>query len=76
MVLNPLNVRIVVIVLEGRFKSTNPFSLELRGIDDCSSEGDNGLGSLCCGIILILLGIGVEISVCISIDWTVSGDKK
>ena len=41
-----------------------PFSLK---IDDCSSEGDYGLGSLCCGIILILLGIGVGISAFVSL---------
>ena len=45
----------------------NPFSLEFWGIDDCSSEGDYGLGSLCCGIILILLGIGVGISAFVSL---------
>jgi len=55
----------------------NPFSLEFWGIDDCSSDGDWGLGSLCCGIILILIGIGVGISAIVSLlTGAVSGNKK
>jgi len=55
----------------------NPFSLEFWGIDDCSSDGDWGLGSLCCGIILILIGIGVGIGAIVSlVTGTVSGNKK
>ena len=55
----------------------NPFSFEFWGIDNCSSEGDYGLGSLCCGIILILLGIGIGISGIISlVTGAASDDKK
>ena len=34
---------------------------------ECSSDGDWGLGSLCGGIILILIGIGVGISAFVSL---------
>ena len=34
---------------------------------ECSSDGDWGLGSLCCGIFFILVGIGVGISAFVSL---------
>ncbi|MBT3772174.1 MAG: hypothetical protein HOB52_05445 [Euryarchaeota archaeon] len=44
---------------------------------ECSSDYDWGLGSLCCGIILILIGIGVGISAIVSLlTGAVSGNKK
>tara|TARA_B110001452_G_scaffold211976_1_gene182517 strand:- start:847 stop:1311 length:465 start_codon:yes stop_codon:yes gene_type:complete len=55
----------------------NPFTLEFWGIDDCSSDGDWGLGSLCCGILFILIGIGVGIGAFISLlAGAVSGNEK
>ena len=55
----------------------NPFSLEFWGIGDCGSSGDFGMGSFCCSIICILVGIGVGISSLISlIAGAASGNQK
>ena len=55
----------------------NPFSLEFWGIGDCGSSGDFGMGSFCCSIICILIGIGVGISSLISlITGAASGNQK
>lgn len=44
---------------------------------ECSSDGDWGIGSLCCGVFLILIGIAVGISAIVSLlTGAVSGDKK
>ena len=51
----------------------NPFSLEFWGIDNCSNEGDYGIISLCCSIILILLGFSFGVSGIITL---ISGKKK
>ena len=50
----------------------NPFSLQFWGLDDCSNEGDYGLGSLCCSCILMIIGVGVGISALVSL---VSGSR-
>lgn len=43
----------------------------------CSSDGDWGLRSLCCGILLILIGIGVGIGGIIGLfGGAISSDKK
>ena len=34
---------------------------------ECSSDGDWGLGSLCCGIFFILIGVGIGISAFVSL---------
>lgn len=55
----------------------NPFSLEFWGIDDCSSEGDYGASSVCCSIILMLVGVCFGISAFVSLlTGIVRGDKK
>ena len=51
----------------------NPFSLEFWGIGNCSSEGDYGITSVCCSIILILLGFSFGVSGIITL---ISGKKK
>ena len=50
----------------------NPFSLEFWGLGSCSNEGDWGLGSLCCGIISMIIGFGVGIGAIVSL---VSGSR-
>ena len=55
----------------------NPFSLEFWGIGGCGSTGDFGIGSFCCSIICILVGIGVGISSLISLlTGGLRGNKK
>ena len=55
----------------------NPFSLEFWGIGGCGSSGDFGIGSFCCSITCILVGLGLGISSLVSlITGAASGNQK
>jgi hypothetical protein len=43
---------------------------------DCSSDGNWGLGYLCCGIIFILIGFGVAISAVVTLITGMASDNR
>ncbi|MGY8669485.1 MAG: hypothetical protein ACKVJ7_00365 [Candidatus Poseidoniales archaeon] len=43
---------------------------------ECSSDGDWGIGSLCCGIIFILIGFGVAISAVVTLITGMASDNR
>ena len=43
---------------------------------ECASDGDWGIGSLCCGIIFILMGFGVGIGALVTLITGMASDNR